>query len=115
LLPIPVVPLAALGPPNELALLPTCEPVARGIALVPLASGTSTAVPRAFVPGCVTPVPVEFICGAFGLAPLWANAAGELMTSAVAVAKINFFMCHFLCSEISPAIETTSTETRSAF
>jgi hypothetical protein len=95
-----VVPLAALDPPIELELLPACEPVARGIAFVPLASGTSTAVPVPVVPGCVTPVPVEFICGAFGLAPLCANAAGELMMSAAAVAKMIFFMCRFLCSWI---------------
>ena len=87
----PVVPVAALEPLIELALLPVCEPVARGMVDVPLACGRSTAVPVLVVPGCVTPVPVEFACGALGLAPLWAKA-GALSNKAAVVARIIFFM-----------------------
>jgi hypothetical protein len=46
------------------------------------------------VPGCVTPVPVEFICGAFGLAPLCAKA-GAAISSAAEAAMIVFFMSLF--------------------
>jgi hypothetical protein len=82
-----------LEPPIELALLPVSDPVARGVTFDPLVIGRSTAVPVLVTPGWVTPVPVEFTCGALGFAPLCAEAAGAAMSNAIAeVAAKIFFM-----------------------
>jgi hypothetical protein len=79
-------PAALLLPLSELALFPVSDPTARGEEpVVPVCR--STAVPVEVVPGVVTPVPVEFICGALGFAPLCARAAhrdssaGQLIVS----------------------------------
>jgi hypothetical protein len=85
------VPVAALDPLSELALLPFSEPAAIGAACGVLETGRSTAVPVLVTPGWVTPVPAEFTCGALGFAPLWAKALEVKATTAVVAAMINIF------------------------
>jgi hypothetical protein len=83
-------PAALLLPLSEFTLFPVSDPTARGDEpVVPV--GRSTAVPVEVVPGVVTPVPIEFICGAFGFAPVWAKA-DPLISAAAAVIKSNFFI-----------------------
>ena len=91
--------VALLDPPAELPLLPLVAPVVPVdppvIPVWPLAWGLSTATPVLEVPGCVTPVPVEFGCGAFIFAPC-ANAPVETAARAQAAAKVAIFFILYL-------------------
>lgn len=91
--------VALLDPEAEFPLFPGTAGVVPAVPPIipdwPLACGLSTATPVEVVPGCVTPVPVEFGCGAFMFEPC-ANAPLETAVKTIATTKVDFIFKLFL-------------------